>query len=101
MPHAALTLQAGVNTTETPTLNQAGVSACQLIRFQPDAGTGALIQKLGGWLKFFPTAMVATVRALWAWEDTQGIAHLAFGTQTKQSSTSAQLGVITSGVLTD
>lgn len=101
MPHAAITLQPGVNTVETPTLNTAGIVSTQLVRFLFDPGTGGLIQKLGGWLKFYPNPIVATVRALWAWEDTQGIAHLAFGTQTRSGGASAQLGVITNGALLD
>lgn len=104
MGHAALVLLPGVNTTETPALNTAGVSQSQLIRYQPDPNTGGVIQKIGGWQKFFPTAMVATVRALWAWEDTEGNAHLAFGTQSRTSGPNAgqaQLGVITSGTLQD
>lgn len=41
----------------------------------------------------------AIVRALWAWEDTNAITHLAFGTQNNAGR--AQLGVITNGSLQD
>lgn len=104
MPHAVLKLVPGVNTQETPALNEnSGISQSQLIRFFPDPSLGALVQKLGGWLKFFPTAMAATVRALWAWEDLNGNAHLALGTTNIIGSTPthAQLAVITNGSLKD
>lgn len=103
MPHAVLRLAPTVNTTETPALNEnQGVSLSNLIRFQPDTAAGsALIQKLGGWTRFFPTAMVAIVRALWAWEDLNEDAWLALGTQQLPSETYSQLAVIESGTLTD
>ena len=103
MPHAVLRLAPTVNTTETPALNEnQGVSLSNLIRFQPDTAAGtALIQKLGGWLKFFPSTMAAIVRALWAWEDLNEDAWLALGTQQLPSETYSQLAVIESGTLTD
>src|ERR1700753_2919192 len=104
MPHAVLRLVPGDNTQETPALNEnSGISQSQLVRFFPDPSLGALVQKLGGWLKFFPTAMAATVRALWAWEDLNDNAHLAVGTTNIIGSTPthAQLAVITSGTLKD
>lgn len=106
MPHAVFRLApfvGAVNTTETPALNEnSGISATNLTRFQPDPPYySALIQKLGGWTKFFATAMQAIVRALWAWEDLNLNAWLAFGTQPIPSTTRSQLGVITAGTLTD
>lgn len=101
MPHSAVKLVPGVDTNETPALNQAGISSCQLIRFVYDKGGLGLVQKLGGWTKFFPNTIVAKVRALWAWEDTEDTAHLAVGTENIGSTFQAQLGVITDGVLSD
>lgn len=102
MPHAVLKLVPGVNTQETPALNEnSGISQSQLIRFFPDPGVGAMAQKLGGWTRFYSTAMVAIVRALWAWEDLNDHAHLALGTTTYSGGSRSQLAVITSGTLVD
>jgi hypothetical protein len=106
MPHAVFKLApftGAVNTTETPALNEnSGISQTNLIRFQPDPPSySALIQKLGGWLKWFPNVMQAIVRALWAWEDLNLNAWLALGTQQIPATTRSQLAVITGGVLTD
>lgn len=96
MPHQSVKLVPGVNVTDTPALNQAGVSQSQLIRYVPDTANGGVIQKLGGWTKFYGNTTSAIVRALWAWMDTEAVAHLAFGTETSGGGT-AQLGVITNG----
>ncbi len=98
MPHATLRLVPGVNVTDTPVLNQAGVSVSNLIRYFPDKVGGALIQKLGGWVRFFPSKMAAIARALWAWEDTNATAHLAVATQNLPATSTAQLSVITNNV---
>ena len=99
MPHASVKLLPGVNTTDTPALNQAGISQTQLVRFVPDQANAGIVQKIGGWSKFYANTTPAVVRALWAWEDTSTFRHLAYGTQT--ASTSAQLGVITNGAALD
>jgi hypothetical protein len=100
MPHAALKLAPGVNTTETPALNEnGGVSQSQLIRWYPDPILGALVAKLGGWTRYFPTPMAAIVRALWAWEDLNEHAHLAVGTQIIAGQAYSELAVITNGAL--
>ena len=96
MPHSSIKLRPGLDQNETPTLNEAGFSTSNLIRFIYDRVQGALVQKLGGWTKFFPNSFPAVVRALWAWEDTNAISHLAVGTE--NSAGASQLSVITSGV---
>ena len=102
MPHAVLKLSPGVNTQETPALNEnSGISQSQLVRFFPDPQLGALIAKLGGWTKFYPSAMPAIVRALWAWEDIDNAAHLAVGTTIIPTTSRSELAVITSGTLID
>jgi hypothetical protein len=102
MPHAAFKLVPGVDAEETPVLNEnSGISQTQLIRFKPDRNGLGLVEKIGGWTKAFPTPMVAIVRALWAWEDLNATSHLALGTQTIPSTTTAQLAVITNGTLAD
>lgn len=99
MPHAVMKLLPGLNTMETPALNEnGGVSQSNLVRWMFDPILGALLQKLGGWLKFYPAPMSAIVRALWAWEDLDDNAHLAVGTQIVPGQAYAQLSVITAGV---
>lgn len=95
MPHASLKLKPGVNTTETPALNEAGISASNLIRYVFDPVFGALVQKLGGFTRYFPNPIVSVVRALWAWQDTEAAAHLAVGTENQSGRFQAQLSVIT------
>jgi len=79
MPHQSLKLLPGVDVNKTPALNEAAISDGQLIRFIPDRTLGGLVQKLGGWTRFFPTAIGSTIRALWAWEDTNANSYLAVG----------------------
>ena len=99
MPHESVKLVPGVNTTETPVLNQTGFSISNLVRFFYDTQQGALVQKLGGWAKYFPSAPPAPVRALWAWEDTNAVAHLGVGMQNIAGTFGAQLAAITNGSL--
>jgi hypothetical protein len=96
MPHASVKLKPGVDQNETPALNEAGISTSNLIRFIYDRVQGALIQKLGGWTKYYPNTTPAVVRALWAWEDTESNSWLAYGTQ--NISTFAQLAAISNGI---
>lgn len=98
MPHAVLKLVGGLNTIETPALNEnGGISQTQLIRFFYDPNGLSMVSKLGGWTKFFSSAMPGIVRALWSWEDIDNAAHLAVGTQIVSGQSYAQLSVITSG----
>lgn len=101
MGHAILKLSPGVDVNDTPALNEAGVASCNLIRYTYAPVEGALVQKLGGWTRFFPNTMAAIVRALVAWQDLNEVPHLAFGTQNIGSTGHAQLGVITNGSLRD
>jgi hypothetical protein len=104
MPHALLRFVTGVNTTETPALNEnSGISFSNLIRYfyDPNLYGVPLVGKLGGWTKFFPNVMAAVVRALWAWEDLDDDSWLAVGTEVITGQVFSQLAVITSGVLTN
>lgn len=87
MPFGEVALIPGVNTEKTPTLNQAGTSKSQLIRYKD-----SLTQKYGGWQKYFPFAVSGVPRDLHAWQDLNQTNHLAVGTTTA-------LNVITSGSL--
>jgi hypothetical protein len=98
MPHAVLKLVGGVNSQETPALNENGqISSSSNIRFMADPQGLVLAQKLGGYSKFYGSSMPAIVRALWAWEDLNDNSWLAVGTQT--GSNGALLAAITGGVL--
>jgi hypothetical protein len=100
MPHAAAELADGVNVNRTPALNQFGLSASNLIRYQYDDTGKPLVQKLGGWQKYLPTQPWAPARALWGWMDTDSVTHLAIGTQTGGGG-HAQLAVATAGTVND
>lgn len=88
MPWGSVLLKPGVNVETTPTLNQAGYSISNLIRFK-----NALAQKIGGWVKFYAFAVGGIPRAMHAWQDFNEVPRLAVGSTTI-------LGVITEGQLT-
>lgn len=94
MPHSALRIIGGVNTTRTPVLNEAGVSDCNLVRCVPDAAGNSILQKIGGWEKFYNSSIGSIPRALHAWEDINSNSWLGVGGE-------EILGVINSGSLTD
>ena len=81
MPHQALKLLPGVDVNKTPALNEAAISDSQLIRFIPDRTLGGLVQKLGGWTRFYANKIGSIVRCLWAWEDTNSNSYLAVGAE--------------------
>jgi len=87
MPHAALKLIPGVDQNRTLALNEAALSVSNLIRFVPDRQGVGLPQKLGGWSKFYTSSVGSVIRALWAWEDTNGRSWLGVGAE-------SSLGVI-------
>lgn len=81
MPHASVKLIPGVDQNKTPTLNEAGISTSQLVRFIPDRNLGGLIQKLGGWQKYINTQVSSIIRCLWAWQDTNDNSYLSVGAE--------------------
>ena len=81
MPHQSLKLIPGVDVNKTPALNEVAISQSQLVRFIPDRTLGGLIQKIGGWAKFYPNTIGSIVRCLWAWEDTNSNSYLGVGAQ--------------------
>jgi hypothetical protein len=89
VPIVPLKLIPGVNADFTPTLNQAGISSCNLIRFKDK-----LPQKLGGWDKFYPFALSGIPRDVHGWSDLNAVARLGVGTTT-------ELVVITNNSLQD
>lgn len=102
MAHQTLRLLPGVDTTKTPTLNEAAISESQLIRFAPDRSGMGLVQKLGGWTRFYPTALPSTVRALTAWQDTDNAKWLGLGCDNSSTpGVGSTLAVISDGVLSN
>jgi hypothetical protein len=79
MPHSTLKLIAGVDQNRTLALNEAAISYTNLVRFVPDKQNIALVQKFGGWVKYFNSSIASVVRALWAWEDTNAVTYLGVG----------------------
>jgi hypothetical protein len=99
MAHQSLKLIPGVDVNKTPALNEAAISQSQLVRFIPDRTLGGLVQKLGGWTKFFTNTISSTVRCLWAWEDTNSNSYLGIGAE--GTVTGGALQVIVSGGASD
>jgi len=87
MPFGSITLQPGVNVEKTPLLLRASYSKSQLIRFRD-----SLVQKYGGWSKFYPYTVAGTPRDLHAWQDLNSNKYLSVGTTT-------QLAIINNGQL--
>ena len=79
MPHSGLKLVPGVDQNKTLALNEAAISTTSLVRFIPDRNGLGLVQKLGGWTKFFANQIGSTIRALWAWEDINATSWLGVG----------------------
>jgi hypothetical protein len=98
MPHSSFKILPGVDENKTPALNEAAISYSQLVRFIPDRTLGGLVQKLGGWTKFFPNTIGSIIRCLWAWEDTNANSYLGVGAE---GNAGGALEVITSGTAND
>ena len=94
MPHGSITLLPGIDTNRTPAMNEASIVDCDLIRFMSNQRGGSLVQKLGGWSKFFSGVIISVVRNLLAWEDTSNHSLLAIGAE-------RELSVIKTNVKTD
>lgn len=89
MPFSAIIVKPGVNTVATPTLNIAGISASNLIRFRD-----GLPEKMGGWQRFVANAMDSITRDVHAWEDLNDNGWLGVGSL-------LSLKAISNGVIND
>lgn len=87
MPEVALKLRPSVDTEKTYALNEAGISASQLIRIKAQ-----LPEKLGGWTRYYQFNLTGVPRDIHPWADLNAQTHLAVGTTT-------ELVVITDGSL--
>ena len=74
MAWANIVLKPGLNVETTPTLNQAGYSSTQLVRFK-----AGLAQKLGGWARHYANNLSGFPRVSHAWQDLAGNKRLAVG----------------------
>lgn len=81
MPHASIKFVPGVDQNRTPALNEMAISSCQLVRFIPDKQGLGLVQKLGGWQKYYPDTIGSIIRALHAWEGINNDAYLGVGAE--------------------
>lgn len=82
MPHATLKMKPGVDIIETPTLSEVSYQATNLARFIPDTKGLGLVQKLGGWVNYYGSAISSPVRALKGWADLNGYNYLGIGAET-------------------
>jgi len=86
-------LRPGVNVTSTTVLNDGqDYTTSNLIRFLPDRDGEGLVQKMGGWVNYFGSAISSTIRALKGWADLNSNNHLGVGAE-------SSLNVLTSGTL--
>jgi len=93
MPHNMIKLRPGVDTTSTTNLNDnTEYSSSNLIRFLYERDGLGLIQKMGGWVNYFGSALSSKIRALKGWADLNANNHLAIGAE-------SSLNVLTSGTL--
>lgn len=76
MAFQKVVVKPGVNVEFTPTLNEAGWSFSNLIRFK-----AGLAQKLGGWQRISQLMFTGTVRGMHAWNDLTGLSYLAGGSE--------------------
>lgn len=81
MPHASLKLIPGVDQNRTLALNEAAISESNLIRFVPDRQGLGLVQKLGGWSRFYSSPIDSKVRCLWAWQTLNDESYLSVGAE--------------------
>mgnify|MGYP001601656302 CR=1 FL=1 len=82
-------LQPGVNKSETVYKERFRYVDTQAVRF-----FNGLLEKLGGWAKYYGTAIVGKGRDLFPWQDDDGNSRVAIGTSKK-------LYYLYAGVLTD
>ena len=78
MPLQQIKLTPGVNVEITSTQGAAQIISSQLVRFKP-AGDRVLVEKMGGWQKFYPSTLGSYCRCLHAWEGINNDTYLGAG----------------------
>lgn len=89
MPFQSVALMPGINVEFSPTLNRAGWSASNLMRFRM-----GLPEKIGGWLPISQTPVIGTGTGMKSWASLDGTAYVMVGTDQR-------LEIITGGVVYD
>lgn len=74
MPFGTVKLIPGVNTTATPSLNAAGITESNLIRFRD-----GIPEKMAGWSKYYGFAYSPAPSALHAWQGLDAVGRLGVG----------------------
>lgn len=85
MAFGEIRLKPSVDTETTQTDSPGGINASNLIRWK-----SGLVEKIGGWVRFYPISIGSVARELHPWEDLNTNLRLAVGAD-------ASLNVITSG----
>jgi hypothetical protein len=78
MPFIKLQFKPGVNRDQTDYSNEGGWYECDKIRFR-----SGYPEKIGGWVKYTPTAFNGVCRQMWNWITSFSDNLLALGTDTK------------------
>jgi hypothetical protein len=96
MPTTKMFFAPGFNAEATPSLTERGYESGNLVRFMPSplGPTSGILQKLGGWAKYYPNPMGSPVNNLHAWEDIDAGLHLGIGCMNS-------LNVLTGSMLVD
>jgi hypothetical protein len=77
VPISSVKLRPGVDEIKSALYNEAGIATSNLIRFAPTASQDALVQKMGGWVKYHPDSLSTKIRALHPWADLSSNVYLA------------------------
>lgn len=77
MPNVSLKLRPGVNVNATPALLEAGFQSASCVRFRD-----GLPEKIGGWSRYYPSAVTGVPRDVHPWQIINGDGHLGVGTTT-------------------
>ena len=77
MPNVSLKLRPGVNVNATPALLEAGFQNASCVRFRD-----GLPEKIGGWSRYYPSAVTGVPRDVHPWQIINGDGHLGVGTTT-------------------
>lgn len=74
MAFGEVKLVPGMDLEQTPTLNQVSLVGGNLVRWRE-----GLIEKIGGWVRFYPFSIGSIIRDLHAWQDINSVDWLAVG----------------------
>ncbi len=91
MAFGAVSLRPGIDVESTPTASQAGINAGNEVRWRRDGDGTIYVEKLGGWVRYYPFSLGSVPRELHPWQDLNTNKRLAVGCV-------SSLNVITNGV---